>query len=94
MVLDGRAFYVEMDMGTMAHKAMLKKWRCYAGVSDFLLVVCLNEARKRGLIQRAQAVSGIALFATLDDLADPHAETWEVFFGNRVAISMPKKDAD
>ncbi len=62
LVRDGERYYVEVDNETMTAEQMRDKWKRYAGVTDFILVICYTKRRLKLLMQSAEAVKDIALF--------------------------------
>jgi hypothetical protein len=84
---NGRFFRLEFDTGSEDLATVEKQFRAYRYTSDFLLVVTLAEVRKRHLIERAECIKEIALFAMLDAvLAEPHGSVFVDWFGNSAAI--------
>jgi len=84
----GRLFNMEFDTGSEDLGTVEGQFKAYRHTQDFLLVVTLSERRMRHLMERAESVQEIALFALLDDvLDDPHGPVYRDCFGNRQPIA-------
>ena len=85
--IDGQAYYLEFDRGTMSHAQIERRFRKYEGCPHFVLWVCCTEGRLDALRKRAERIRGTALFTTYAEaVADPHDAIWRDFAGERVAL--------
>lgn len=84
-IKDDTKFFVEIDLsGNMDAKQMRAKWRRYAGVEDFILVVAMTDSRMEKLMQGAELVKSIALFTTFQRLRE--GRPWVDCFGATVTL--------
>ena len=78
--MEGDHYYVELDRGTVSHRAQAKRWELYRTVDDRhheLLVITTSEARMDELIKHADAVRHIARFTVLETLLEtPKENVW------------------
>jgi hypothetical protein len=79
-------FFIEVDTGKMDSRQIETKWRRYAGVKDFVLVVALSERRMQWFRRHCDRVKNIALFSTFSRLESGQPEPWQDAFGQSTAI--------
>jgi hypothetical protein len=87
MIRDGERCYVEIDnSGKMTAKQMEAKWKRYADVEGFILVVAVSESRMERLRRGAELVKNVALFTTFDRLRSGMAEPWIDWHGRTAEL--------
>ena len=80
-------FYLELDRGSMRIDQIEERLAKYRGCPHMALWVCPNQKRLEAVRRAANAVVRDALFTTFDEaLADPHAEIWQDFNGERTFL--------
>jgi hypothetical protein len=85
--INGRAYYLELDRGTMGYAQMASRFRLYDGFPHFVLWVCPTPERRDGLRARASRIRTCALFTTFAEaVANPHRPVWLDYAGTRVAL--------
>lgn len=87
MTRGGRRAWIEIDnAGKQTRSQYQHKWSLYAGVTDFVLVVCQSEKRMQQVRGWSAAVRETALFTTFERLASSAAEPWIDYDGHTAEL--------
>lgn len=90
--INGQAFYVEWDRGSMAKGQMAQRFRLYEGFPDYVLWICPDVERRDQLRTQAAALRHNALFTTaVDAVANPHAAVWVAVRGAMAGLPRQRK---
>lgn len=82
LFLAGKHFPTEMDTGSMSSQKVKSRWNtAYRDCEDTVVVLTLDENRRKWMIERSEAIQEIAIFGVLDDVIENG--TFVDFFGKR-----------